>query len=193
MIVAFSYFWERAVLASELMAALSVAAVDMAVETPTRFSVPMKKGMVLSSAVMSLTSKVAETKEAERATRAVAAKAKKKSCRGENEDDGDKRECRLVQSTKSSLSGSSYDFQLFYFFGASLEPAGLSTRVEGPPVWKASRRSRRGSRRETFFSPSVLSTIMMMEKATAKKLKKCCLRVAECVRSCVSRRATPVI
>ena len=84
--VALSYFWERAVSASELMAALSVAAVDMAVETPTRFSVPMKKGTALSSAAMSLTSKVANAKEAERATKAVAARAKKKSCRGENED-----------------------------------------------------------------------------------------------------------
>ena len=84
--VALSYFWESAVSASELMAALSVAAVDMAVEMPTRFSEPMKKGMVLPSAAMYLTSKVAETKEADRAMRAVAAKAKKKSCRGENED-----------------------------------------------------------------------------------------------------------
>jgi hypothetical protein len=58
----------------------------MAVEMPASFSEPIKKGVVLSSATVNLTSKVAETKEAERAMRAVAAKAKKKSCRGENED-----------------------------------------------------------------------------------------------------------
>ena len=57
-------------------------AVDMAVETPTSFSEPMKKGVWLSSATINLTSKVAETREAERATRAAAARTKEESCRG---------------------------------------------------------------------------------------------------------------
>lgn len=61
------------------MAALSVAAVDMAVDTPTSLSEPMKKGVALSSATMNLTLAVAEATEADRATRAAAARAKRDS------------------------------------------------------------------------------------------------------------------
>ena len=75
--VALSYFFESAASSSELMAALSVAAVDMAVDTPTSLSEPMKKGVVLSSAMISLT--LAEATEADRATRAAAARAKRES------------------------------------------------------------------------------------------------------------------
>ena len=77
--VALSYLFESAASSIELMAALSVAAVDMAVETPTSFSEPIKKGVALSSAMMNLTLAVAEATEADRATRAAAATAKRES------------------------------------------------------------------------------------------------------------------
>ena len=86
MMVALSYFFESAASSSELMAALSVAAVAMAVDTPTSFSEPMKKGVALSSATMNLTlavaeatEAVAEATEANRAMRAAVARAKKDS------------------------------------------------------------------------------------------------------------------
>jgi len=75
--VALSYFVESVASTSELMMTLSVAAVDMAVETPTSFSEPMTKGVALSSATMNLTPAVAEATEADRATRAAAARAKR--------------------------------------------------------------------------------------------------------------------
>ena len=82
--VAFSYLLESAASSCELMAALSVAAVDMADDTPTSFSEPMKKGEELSSASTNLTLAVAETTEVERATSA-AMRTKKEHCREKGE------------------------------------------------------------------------------------------------------------
>ena len=89
LIVALSYFWDSAASSIELIAALSVAAVDMAVDTPTSFSEPMKKGVALSSPTINLTSAAAGVNTTERATMATATRKEKKSCREKKKEEID--------------------------------------------------------------------------------------------------------
>ena len=105
--VALSYFFESAASSIELIAALSVAAVDMAVDTPVSFSEPMKKGVTLSSATMNFTSAAAGTTNAARVARAAVRRTQEESYKARKREERERgREYVMIVSFRGEGSNS---------------------------------------------------------------------------------------